>query len=58
MLRSASNCRLPESVGGHEVALGDRAPQVGEPLFVLADVAEQPALLEDGLRVVLNLQLR
>src|SRR5882672_5250839 len=34
-----------------EVALGDGAPQALEPPFVLADVAELPALLEDGLRV-------
>ena len=39
-----------------EVALGDRAPELVEAPLVLADVAEQPALLEDRLRVVHDLQ--
>ena len=42
----------------HEVALGHGALQVAEALFVLADVTEQPSLLEDRLRVVLNLSTR
>ena len=55
-LRNASNCGRPDERRGDEVALRDRALQIGEPGLVLADVAQQPSLLEDRLRIVLDLQ--
>src|SRR6185295_12457727 len=40
---------------GNEITLGNGATKRVEPSFVLAEVAEQPAHLEDGLRVVHDL---
>src|SRR5260370_28547932 len=43
--------------GRDDVALGDRLLQMAEPLLVRARITGQPALLEHGLRVVLDLQV-
>src|SRR5262245_35812230 len=39
-----------------EISLRDRLAQVVEPALVLPDVAEEPALLEHRLRIVIDLQ--
>src|SRR5438046_1482925 len=41
---------------GHVIAAGDGATQESEPAFVLADVAVEPALLEDRLGILRDSQ--